>query len=419
MRIWIANHYAVPPRLGGITRHYELAKEWVEEEGAEVTLWLSSFNHSRRQFVDEAFRKEKEPIKGLRMKWLWSFPHRQNDLRRMVNMVSFAGLFFIAGLFRTGPDVMVASSPHLLTPFAGWWLSRIKGCPFVLEVRDLWPDTLIKMGGLKKPWMVKALTWMEGFLYRKADKIVVLTEHQRRFIIDKGIPEDKVTLIPNGILRSAWKPSEERRLHARQQMGVKPHQFVALYAGAHGPANALEFVLRAGKELPPDCAIVLIGDGPEKKKLLHIREQEQISNVFFLDPVTKDEIYDYMDAADCGIISLANNEIFRGARPNKLFDYLYTGKPILTTVDGEVREILEESGTGIFSGAEDSQGIAKGISRLRELSSTERKEIEERGLQYIDQYGDREKLAQQFYENLRFFMRTQDIESMEEIKAKH
>ncbi|SDW42853.1 Glycosyltransferase involved in cell wall bisynthesis [Marininema mesophilum] len=402
MRIWIANHYAVPPRLGGITRHYELGEEWAKEEGAEVTLWLSSFNHSRRQFVDQASKGEKEPVKGFRLRWLWSFPHRRNDIRRMLNMISFAFLFFIAGLFRTRPNVIIASSPHLLTPFSGWLLSRIKGCPFVLEVRDLWPDTLINMGGLKRSWMIKALTWLESFLYRQADKIVVLTGYQRRFIVDKKIDPSKVTLIPNGILRDSWKSCEEKRSAARRRMGVASNQFVALYAGAHGPANALEYVVRAGKELPQDCVIVLIGDGPEKKKLQRICEQENIEQVFFLDPVTKEEIYDFIDAADCGIISLANNEIFRGARPNKLFDYLFVGKPILTTVDGEVRQILEESRTGIFCGAEDPRGIAEGILLLRDLPAVERKAIQERGLQYVDQFGDRQKLAHQFYEDLCF-----------------
>ncbi|MFC4077402.1 glycosyltransferase family 4 protein [Salinithrix halophila] len=419
MRIWIANHYAVPPNIGGITRHYELGREWAEKEGAEVTLWLSSFNHSRRRFIDDESKRELETVKGLEMCWLWSFPHSVNDFRRVLNMVSFAVLFFLAGLFRRRPDVLFASSPHLLTPFAGWLLSRLKRCPFVLEVRDLWPDTLTKMGGLQNPAMVKALTWLESFLYRRSDKIIVLTEYQRRFIAAKGINPEKISLIPNGIVVGSWESDADKRQECRRRMGVAPYQFVALYAGAHGPANALEHVVRAGEHLPEGYAIVLIGDGPEKEKLKRIKEEKGLHHVHFLDPVTKGEVYDFIDAADCGIISLADNEIFRGARPNKLFDYLYVGKPIITTVDGEIRDIIEEARAGVFSGAENPRGIADAMKSLRGLTPEEKKAIQERGRCYIDRSGNRQKLAQVLYHELRFFHRADPVKEINEAKMKH
>ncbi|PTX62552.1 glycosyltransferase involved in cell wall biosynthesis [Melghirimyces profundicolus] len=406
MRIWLANHYAVPPNLGGITRHYELAREWVDEEGAEVTLWLSSFNHSRRRFIDQETKRELDRVPGLHLRWLWSFPHTRNDFRRVLNMLSFAFLFFLSGLFRSRPDVLFASSPHLLTPFAGWLLSRIKRCPFVLEVRDLWPDTLVKMDGLKNPRVIKALTWLESFLYRKADKIVVLTEYQRKFIVAKGIEPEKVSLIPNGIVVGSWKPDPRKKSEYRRRMGVAPYQFVALYAGAHGPANALEYVVRAGEHLPDGYAIVLIGDGPEKERLREIKARRSLHNVHLLDPVPKGEVYHFIHAADCGVISLADNEIFRGARPNKLFDYMFVGKPIITTVDGEVRDIVEENGVGLFSGAEDPRGLAEAMKKLRHMTEEERRRVTERGRDYIERFGDRRKLAHLLYGELKSLVRT-------------
>jgi glycosyltransferase involved in cell wall biosynthesis len=331
---------------------------------------------------------------------LWSFPHKTNDVRRILNMGSFAALFFLAGLFKRRPNVIVASSPHLFTAFSGWMLSKVKRVPFVLEVRDLWPDSLIKMGGLKNPRVVRLLTWMESFLYRHADLIVVLTEHQRKFIADKGIDPAKIELIPNGIVVGSWEPDPSRRNEIRKKMGVPEDHFVAIYSGAHGPANALEYVVKAGRHLEPGISIVLIGDGPEKEKLKRIKEEEQLDNVHLLDPVPKSEIFDYIAAADCGIISLADNDIFRGARPNKLFDYTFVGKPIVTTVDGEVREIVEKNEVGLFSGAEDPEGLAKALAQVRGFSREKLAQIAENGRCYIDREGDRRKLAKQFYRRL-------------------
>ncbi|MDR6225552.1 glycosyltransferase family 4 protein [Desmospora profundinema] len=415
MRIWVANHYAVPPNMGGITRHFELAREWAEQEDADVTLWLSSFNHSRRRFIDEEAKRDGETVPGLKLQWLWSFPHDGNDSRRVVNMVSFALLFFLQGLFRARPHVLLASSPHLLTPFAGWMLAKLKRCPFVLEVRDLWPDTLIKMDGLHQTWVVNALLWLESFLYRKADKIVVLTEHQRRFIRDKGVDPAKITLVPNGIRMDSWKPSPARREEYRRRMGVASDQFVALYAGAHGPANALEHVVLAGVHLPDGYAIVLIGDGPEKDRLCALKQEKGLHNVHLLEPVPKGEVFRYIEAADCGIISLKDNEIFRGARPNKLFDYMYVGKPIVSTVDGEVREIIEKNGVGVFSGAEDPKGLAKALMSLRGQKQGKRDTIAENGRRYIHTFGNRQRLASQLYGEMKGLM-VREMKSVKEIK---
>ncbi|MBA4603491.1 glycosyltransferase family 4 protein [Thermoactinomyces mirandus] len=397
MRIWLANHYAVPPNIAGITRHYELAREWAAEEDAEVTLFLSKFVHPRRTFITEEEKQSIEKIKGLKLAWLWSFPHKTNNYKRIINMGSFAAVFFLAGLFKRKPDVLIASSPHLFTAFAGWMLARVKGCPFVLEVRDLWPDSLIKMGGLRNKWVVRFLVWMESFLYEKADKIIVLTEHQRKFIANKGIESGKIELIPNGIVVSSWRRDPSRRAEFRGKMGVRDDDFVAIYTGAHGPANALQYVVKAGRYLKPGQVIVLIGDGPEKEKLLQIKREEGLDNIRFLDPVPKAEIFDYTRAADCGIISLADNEVFRGARPNKLFDYMFVGLPIVTTVDGEVREIVETNQVGFFAGAENSEGLARAMEQVDALTEEERQVIRERGSDYIDREGDRKKLARRFY----------------------
>lgn len=400
LRIWLANQYAVPPNIAGITRHFELAEEWAEKEGAEVTLFCSRFLHPRRTFLTEEEKRQIPDIPGRKVEWLWSFPHQVNDIRRIVNMLSFSFVFFWKGLWKRKPDILVASSPHLFLAFFGFLLAKIKRVPFVFEVRDLWPDSLIKMGGLQNKWIIRALTWMESVLYQKSDHLVVLTEHQRTFIADRGIPVEKITLIPNGVVLGSWKPQPEKRSLMREKMGVSHDDFVAIYTGAHGPANALEYVVRAGKYLKEGMKIVLIGDGPEKERLARIVQEEGITQVRLLDPVPKKEIFHYTAAADCGIISLADNEVFRGARPNKLFDYLFVGKPIVTTVDGEVRKIVEENEVGLFAGAENPEGLARAIEKVHEYNEEQLAEIRDRGKKYIDEEGNRIKLAHKFYQLL-------------------
>jgi glycosyltransferase involved in cell wall biosynthesis len=400
LRIWLANHYAVPPNMAGITRHYELAREWIAREGAEVTLFLSAFIHPRRTFITEEEKKSLEPSKGLKLHWLWSFPHQTNDVKRILNMASFAFLFFLSGLLQKRPDVLIASSPHLFTGFVGWMLAKIKRCPFVFEVRDLWPDSLLRMGGLKNKRIATLLTWMESFLYRNADQIIVLTEYQRKFIVNKGVDCSKIQLIPNGIVIDAWQPDLAKRAEYRQKMNIAADRFVAIYTGAHGPANALEHVVKAGRYLKPNISIVLIGDGPEKEKLQQIRREERLENVHLLDPVPKAEIFHYIYAADCGIISLADNEVFRGARPNKLFDYAFIGLPIVTTISGEVREIMESHQIGIFAGAESPAGLAEAIDQVRSFTPERLQQIAQNGRLYVEHEGNRKKLAHRFYQCL-------------------
>ncbi|WP_028776648.1 glycosyltransferase family 4 protein [Shimazuella kribbensis] len=397
-KIWLANHYAVPPNIAGITRHFELAREWAKEEDAEVTLFMSKFLHPRRTFITPEEKAQIEEVDGLKLAWLWSFPHKVNDFRRIINMISFAFVFFFATLFRRKPDVFIASSPHLFLAYAGLLVARIKRIPFVFEVRDLWPDSLVKMGGVNDGVVLKVLTWMENQLYKKSDKIIVLAEHQRGYIAKRGISLDKIDLIPNGVVVGSWQPDEEKRKEYRTKLGVPESDYVAVYTGAHGPANALQHVVEAGQHLPQDgYSIILIGDGPDKERLKEQVAELGLTNVHLMDPVPKAEIFDYTNAADFGIISLADNEVFRGARPNKLFDYTFLGKPIITTVDGEVRQIVEENKVGVFSGAENSKGLAEAILEVSSYTDEHLQEIKENGRAFIDREGDRQKLAKKFY----------------------
>lgn len=399
MRIWLANHYAVPTNIAGITRHYELAYEWATKNKAEVVLWNTHFIHPRRTPITAEEKQGFDRPDHLELTWLWSFPHKKNDVRRMINMASFTVNFFLQALFRKKPDIIVGSSPHIFTPFAGCLLAQLKRVPFIVEVRDLWPDSLTEMGEVNQPLVVGLLSWMEKYLYKHADQIVVLTAYQRQFIHEKkGIPLEKIKLIPNGILVDSWQPDAERKAIYKRKMGIPEDHYLAIYTGAHGPANALHHVVKAGRYLPTNVSIVLIGDGPEKDALIRLKKEEGLANIHFLDPVPKKEIFNYTEAADCGVISLSDNIVFRGARPNKLFDYAFVGKPIISSVDGELRDIIEKHDLGFFAGTENPKGIAEAIERARQLKPAQLEQMAKNGQEYVEEEGNRQKFAQKYYQ---------------------
>lgn len=403
IKVWLINQYAVPTSMPGITRHFELIKEWEKYSELEVTLWLSSFNYSLRRFLskDEIKNIETENT-NLELKWIWGFPHKLNNWKRMLNMLSFSFLFFLKALVKKKPDIFIASSPQMFVTYGALIISRIFKKQFVLEIRDLWPSSLIAMDGIKPGAVLNVLYMIEKQLYRYSDHIVVLTEHQREYLLKKGVLENKITLIPNGILIDGWeKPKPEILKRFRDEIGLYENDFVAIYTGAHGAANSLDQLVHASKLLAKDEFIILIGDGPEKGKLIKLKERIDANQIYFLDPIPKSEILNFTSIANCGIISLEDNEVFRGARPNKLFDYMFLGIPILSTIGGEVEFILNENGVGFCAKSNDSEDIVEKIRIIRALSAGKLKSISDNGSNYILNSGNR-KVSAKIFANIIF-----------------
>lgn len=394
MQIWMMNQYAVHPFLPGQTRHFEFAYE-LAARGHQVRLWSSSFLHDLGRFITSA---EKHKIlenlpPGVRLEWVWSYPYRSNDFRRVINMPCYAGLAFAKGLAKERPDVIVASSPHLLTGFAGWLASVAKRTVFILEVRDLWPETLEVM--TKKDansTIIKSIDKMAGFLYRKSAVIISLTEGIRDRLIKKGVPSEKVIFIPNGIHGEFFQVARAcEQVRRELSFGDK---FVCLYAGSHGPAKKLDTVVKAANILRhrKEILFVLVGDGAEKNKLIDLAQSLRLDNIRFLDPVPKTDIPDILNAADLFILSLQGNELFRGVRPNKLFEYMAIGKPVVCAIDGEARVIVEDNGAGIYAEPESPEAMARIVEYFYchpELFP----EIKKNAQRYIFEHCGREKLA--------------------------
>lgn len=401
-RLWLINQFANTPELPGHTRQYEVAAGLVSF-GWQVEVFSSDFNLTQRQYRRLRFPQLwcSERPAGIRWTWLWVSPYLNNNWKRQLNMLSFCVHLALrlapAALFGrfigNAPDVILASSPQLPAAFTCLWIARLSGIPFVLEVRDLWPQVLIDQGG-KSPRspMVRLLGWMERQLYRQASTVVVLAKGAEAYVRERGARQ------------TAWLPNgPDLELFAPQPLPSNSFGFTVLYAGAHGEANALENVIVAARVLEQQHETVrfrFVGDGPEKQALIQMARDLQ--SVSFEDPVPKAQIPSLMAEADAIILSLRDVPLFRyGVSPNKLYDAYALGRPVVTTVAGAINAEVEEHRLGVTAPPGDPQSLASAILHLAHTSHSERVAMAERAIQLAQSTYSRQRVNAQYNALLR------------------
>lgn len=273
--------------------------------------------------------------------------YHRNDLRRVSNwLMYFVGSVWV-GSWRRRPDLVMASSPHLLSGLAGLITARRWSVPFIFEVRDLWPQVLVEMGALRANSLVhRVLQRAESYLYESADLIVVLSMGMKDELLKRGQPNNRIVVIPNFSTVEA-KREDLARIPCREEFGFRGETFV--YAGSHGPANGLELILDALKfSEPGEFTVWLVGSGVKKDDLQRRVRDEKIPNIKFMDPIPKEQMGALLLGADFGLHILADVPLFEyGISPNKIFDYLATGLPTLTVTRGETERLLRDTGAGV------------------------------------------------------------------------
>lgn len=368
LQIYWVNQYAVPPDQPGGSRHFDFATE-LDRRGHRVRLIASDLNLATRTYSRRssswAIRSKQEQIRGVRFSWLTAGNYQSNNWRRVASMVIF-GLATFGHLLRVrrdGRTVFIGSSPHLFAALGTWAAARIRKVPFVFEVRDMWPESYSAVSGNDSGPQVVLLRWIADLLYRQATAIIVLAESNIDRIAARGIDREKIALIPNGVAMDAFVASSD---------GIdlsRPGTFTFVYAGAHGPANDLEVVIRAAHELEQrgrsDIRVVLLGDGSSKPALISLCHQLAVANVTFTDPVPKDQVAATLRTADAGLMILAPVDLFTyGVSPNKLFDYMGAGLPVLTNVAGLVSTIVADADVGFTVAPGDAIALADGMERM-------------------------------------------------------
>ncbi len=367
MHYWINQFLATPDQPGG-TRHIDFAAR-LRRQGVPVELVASDFNLTARRYTRRggggSIRPVTEEVDGVPVHFLWAAPYRGNDWRRYANMVSFGAAVgaFLSRAPVVADTVFIGSSPSLLAAQAAAFAAAFRGVRFVLEVRDLWPESLIEVSG-RDGAVARVLRRIADDLYRRADRIIVLAEGSIGPIVDRGIDRGKIVCVPNSV-----DPAQFATPSSYPDVTLRADRFCAIYAGAHGAANDLDTLVEAARLLQEGgndrVQIVLVGDGPEKPRLVGRVRSQKLGNVTFLDPVPKAAIPGLFSRCHAGILVLRDLPLFRyGVSPNKLFDYMAAGLPVVTNVPGECTDIITRAGCGVCVAPGNPRALADGLAAL-------------------------------------------------------
>lgn len=386
----------------GGTRHFELARRLVEE-GQKFTVIASDISYiTGKESKDKSGASKDRHVEGIRVMRSYTHPTLHGKfIGRLFSFVSFAVSSFFLATFRAGKvDVVMGTSPPIFQSLSACLIAMVRRKPFVLEIRDLWPEFIIDMGLLSNPLMISASRWVERFLYRRATHLLVNSPAYIDYLVSKGLPASKITFIPNGVDPSMFKPAGDG--HALRRSLNLDGKFVAVYAGAIGPANDLDTLLEAAGELKSDQRLrfLLVGDGKERKRLQAKAEALGLNNVLFAGAHPKHEIPDYLACADACVAILQNIRMFRMTYPNKVFDYMAAGRPILLAIDGVIREVVEEAGAGVYVPPGDGKALALALRRMAEHGD-EGAEMGRRGRAYVERNFNRSEHSRQFADFLR------------------
>lgn len=339
-------------------------------------------------------------VAGVRILRVWSYATKKKGfIFRMASYLSFAGLALLVGIWRGGQqELIIAESPPLFLAFSGWVLSRQKRAKLLMNISDLWPEAAIALGILRSKTSIRLATWLAEFLYRHADLITGQT---------KGIVESvrgrcagkPIALMPNGVdadqLISPYELCQVRQ-RIREEFGIQ-EKFVVGYTGLHGLTQGLEIVLQAARILLQKKEVIFLffGDGPEKPELSRIAADAQLSNVRFFPPQPISSMPEILAALDVALVPVRRHRLFDGALPSKLLEAMGAGLPVVVTLDGESRFIVDESRGGICVEPENPEAMAEAILSLYRNPSW-RTSLGQNGRQYVLRHYNRKDVADRF-----------------------
>ncbi len=386
-------------------RTYEHARHWVSQ-GHEVTVVTGFPNHPtgiiRPEYRGQFVRREQVDGIDLLRTWIYCAPNK-GFFRRVLNFLSFFfSAFVLGGLLTRRPDVVIGTSPQFFCAVSAYLLSLLKRVPFVFEVRDIWPQSAIELGALKNPLIIRALEAIERLMYRRAALIVIVAESTKPYLLAKGIPADKIALIPNGIdpqyLEQAQAADGDS---VRAETGLQD-KFIVSYIGTHGLSHALDTVLQAAAQLRADATIhfLFVGEGAEKDRLRQMAAELQLDNVTFLKEQPRERLLDFYRASDASLVPLRRLDIFKKVLPSKIFELMGTGSPIICSVEGEAAALIQRAEAGLCIEPENAAALITAIRRLRADASL-RAQLGAAGQRFVKVHFLRSVLAEKYAAALR------------------
>lgn len=407
MRILFLSHYFPPEVNAPASRTFEHCRVWAEK-GHDVAVVTCVPNHPAGR-IYPGYRNgivQSESVAGIRVYRLLTYlAANEGFTRRTLNYFLYMLMCILAAPFLPRRDIVVSTSPQFFCGLAGYFVSRIKRVPWVLEIRDLWPESIVAVGAMGKSPTIRVLEWVAVFAYRKADKIVCVTDAFKDHIVERGIDAEKVVVIKNGVDLNFFSPQRGHSDDAKLP-GLK-NKFVVSYVGTHGMAHGLDTILEAAELLrdQSDVIFLLVGDGAERQRLLNKREMMRLPNVVMIEQQPKDRMPDIWSATAVSLVLLRNQPLFRTVIPSKIFESLGMAKPVILGVRGESQRLIEESGAGICITPESAPQLAAAVRRLRHDGAA-RRAMGAAGRAYVERHFDRRVLAQRFEELLKGVVET-------------
>ena len=376
----------------GGTRHYEMARAFVRH-GHRVTIITSpvSYLTGRSSQTGSRWVTRENPEPGIEVLRAYTYPalHR-SFFHRLLSFISFMFTSFFIGWGVSNVAVNWLTSPPIFQGWTGWLLARIKRVKFVFEIRDLWPAFAIAMKVIRNPIIIRLSNWLEQFLYRHADQLVVNSPGFIDHVTARG--GKNIVLIPNGVDPQMFDPLEDGAAF-RRQLNLED-AYIVLYSGAHGASNDLQILLEAARITAdePGIIYVLVGDGKEKPALQQLAKKWDLRNVFFAPPVAKEGMRGVLAAADACVAILKPIDLYKTTYPNKVFDYLAAGRPVLCAIDGVIRDVIETAQAGVFVSPGNPAAMADAIRKLANSRETGRK-MGLNGREYVERHFNRHEIA--------------------------
>ena len=369
MHILFLTHYFPPEVNAPATRTYEHCKRWVAS-GHKVTVVTCApncpdgivYSGYRNRF---RFTEMKDGIKIIRV-WTWLAPNK-GFLKRILNYVSYMGSAVFHSVAMKNVDIVIATSPQFFCGWAGVLLHWFRRWPFILEIRDIWPESIVTVGAMKKSRVIRYLEVLEKKMYKAADHIVAVGEGYRQKIAEKGISPDTISVILNGVDLDRFRLVTDASANRQKYKGEQ--KFVCSYIGTVGMAHGLEVMLKAAKTCKNkgrnDIVFWIVGDGAERKNLETQALKEQLHNVVFTGRLPKEEMPGIIAASDCCLVHLRGTELFSTVIPSKIFELMAMNIPIIMAVRGEAQEIVKRGKAGVAMEPDNPDSLLDCIEQIQ------------------------------------------------------
>ena len=404
MRILFLTHYFHPEGNAPATRVYEMSRRFVKL-GFEVQV-VTGVPNVPSGVVYPGYRnrwRSREIVEGIETLRVWTYlAPNKGTVRRILNYLSFFAMATLAGLGARRPDLVIATSPQFFCGWAGVLVSRLRRVPFVLEVRDLWPESIAAVGAMRSSWLLRFLGWLEQRMYAAATRIVTVGRGYQQQLEARGVPAERISVIPNGVDRGMFDPAADAsELRAR----FVPHgEFLCSYVGTIGMGCGLAVVLRAAEKLRAmgrrDVVFLLVGDGAVREELEREAREAGLDRVVFTGRLPKTEMPRVLAASDACLVHLARRPLFRSVMPSKIFEAAAMAKPIVLGVEGFAAEVVSKAGAGICIEPENAEQLVEAVLRLeadRELARS----LGRAGYERIAAAFDYSELAREYAELIR------------------